>query len=97
MNSWDFYQCRIFLEERIRELPENMELVKAYVTLIEQKAQFDTAYFSQNAEVQKNWSDNHREMNNSWHKFQADVTQKQTESGQYVPAAVGYSNSSGSI
>ena len=81
----------------MRELPENAELVKAYVSLIEQKTLFDTAYFSQNADVQKNWSDNQREMNNSWHKFQADVTQKQIESGQYVPTAFGYSNSNGSL
>lgn len=97
MNDWAFNQCRAFLEERIRELPENAELVKAYVALIEQKTRFDTAYFSQNADVQKNWSDNQREMSKSWYSSQADVTKKQIESGQYAPTAVGYGITNGAL
>lgn len=54
MNDNAFYQCKLFLEQRIQELPENTEFVKAYVALIEQKTKSDIAYFSQTSDVQKN-------------------------------------------
>lgn len=85
MHDFAFNNCRIFLEERMREYPENSELIKAYVTLIENKARFDVAFFSQNADVQKNWSDNQREMNKSWLSANVDVTKKHIEYGQLGP------------
>jgi hypothetical protein len=37
MNDYAFYQCKDFLEQRMCQLPDNTELVKAYIALIEQK------------------------------------------------------------
>lgn len=71
MNDYAFYQCKHFLEQRMQDLPENSELIKAYVVLIEQKTKFDIAYFSQTSDVQKNWSDNH-----------AKIATKQIEVGE---------------
>lgn len=82
MNDYAFYQCKQFLEQRISELPDNAELVKAYVSLIEQKTKFDIALCSQNAEVQKNWNDNQMEMNKQWQTGQTEIVKKQIESGQ---------------
>ena len=79
MNDNAFYQCKYFLEQRIQELPDNAELVKAYIALIEQKTKFDIAYFSQTSDVQKNWNDNQAKMNTSWHENQAKVATKQIE------------------
>lgn len=81
MNDNAFFQCKYFLEQRICELPENAELVKAYVALIEQKTNFDIAYFSQTSEVQRNWNDNQAKMNAAWHENQAKVATKQIEVG----------------
>lgn len=81
MNDYAFYQCKSFLEQRMQELPENSELVKAYVALIEQKTKFDIAYFSQTSEVQKNWNDNQAKINAAWHENQAKVATKQIEVG----------------
>ncbi len=82
MNDYAFYQCKQFLEKRICELPDNAELVKAYVSLIEEKTKFDIALCSQNAEVQKNWNDNQMEMNKHWQAGQTEIVKKQIESGQ---------------
>lgn len=79
MNDYAFYQCKQFLEQRISDLPENAELVKAYVSLVEQKTKFDIALCSQNADVQKNWNDNQMEMNKHWQANQADIAKKQIE------------------
>ena len=81
MNDYAFYQCKSFLEQRISEQPENGELVKAYISLMEQKTQFDIAFFSQNAEVQKNWNNNQMEMNKQWQQSQAEIEKKRIESG----------------
>lgn len=84
MNDNAFYQCKYFLEQRMQEHPENAELVKAYVALIEQKTKFDIAYFSQNSEVQKNWNDNQAKMNAAWSEGQAKIATKQIEMGGRV-------------
>jgi hypothetical protein len=68
MNDWNFHRCASFLEHCIQQNPTNMEFVKAYATLIEQKTKFDMTLCSQNAEVQKNWQTN-----------DADVAKKQIE------------------
>lgn len=81
MNDHAFYQCKYYLEQRMLELPDNSELVKAYVALIEQKTKFDIAYFSQTSEVQKNWNDNQAKMNTAWQENQAKVAAKQIEVG----------------
>jgi aspartate-semialdehyde dehydrogenase len=70
MNDCAFYQCKYFLEQRISEQPENVELVKAYIFLIKQKTKFDIAFFSQNADVQKNWNNNLAEINKQWQQSQ---------------------------
>ena len=81
MNDNAFYQCKYFLEQRMQEFPDNAELVKAYIALIEQKTKFDIVYFSQTSDVQKNWNDNQAKMNASWHENQAKVATKQIEAG----------------
>lgn len=81
MNDYTFHQCRFFLEQKINEFPENIELIKAYVSLIEQKTKFDIAYFSQTAEVQKNWNDNQMELNKNWQAGQIEIAKKQIEAG----------------
>lgn len=82
MNDNAFYQCKYFLEQRISENPENAELVKAYIALIEQKTKFDIALCSQNADVQKNWNDNQMKLNTNWQSTQTDIAKKQLEVGQ---------------
>ncbi|MBU3058783.1 hypothetical protein [Pseudomonas indica] len=41
MKSEDFNKCRVFLEKQISEQPENGELLKAYLRLIELKSDYD--------------------------------------------------------
>ncbi|MCQ9616417.1 hypothetical protein L1889_06610 [Paenalcaligenes niemegkensis] len=79
MNDNAFYQCKHFLEQRMQELPDNTELVKAYIALIEQKTKFDIAYFSQTSEVQRNWNDNQTKMNATWYENNTKVVTKQME------------------
>jgi hypothetical protein len=57
-------------------------MVKAYVSLIEQKTKFDIAFFSQSAEVQKNWNDNQAKVNTNWQTTQTDIAKKQLEVNQ---------------
>jgi len=68
MNDLAFNRCASFLEHCIQQNPTNMEFVKAYVTLIEQKTKFDMTLCSQSSENQRNWENN-----------QADVAKKQIE------------------
>lgn len=82
MNEYAFNQCRYFLEQKISDTPESVELIKAYVSLITEKTKFDIAYFSQTAEIQKNWNDNHRDMNIHWQKIQAEITNQQIGGGR---------------
>jgi hypothetical protein len=84
MNESAFYSCKQFLEQRMQELPDNAELVKAYIALIEQKTKFDIAYFSQTSEVQKNWSDNQAKIHAAWHESSAKIATKQIEVGGMV-------------
>lgn len=76
MNSWDFNNCRAFLEFMIQENPENAELVKAHVKLIEKKTDFDIAVSSHNADVQKNWENSQQEQSKNWQDNQAAVTKE---------------------
>ena len=41
MKSEDFDKCRQFLEKSISETPDNGELLKAYVRLLELKSEYD--------------------------------------------------------
>ncbi|MBO0612069.1 hypothetical protein [Thiothrix fructosivorans] len=82
MNDNAFYQCKFFIEQCISQNPENQEMVKAYVSLIEQKTKFDIAFFSQSAEVQKNWNDNQAKVNTNWQTTQTDIAKKQLEVNQ---------------
>ena len=79
MNDCAFYYCKQFLEYHISELPENAELVKAYICLIEQKTKFDIALCSQNAEVQKRWNDNQIDLNKHWQTTKKEIAEKQIE------------------
>lgn len=82
MNDYVFYQCKQFLEQRICEQTDNAELIKAYISLIEQKTKFDIALCSQNADVQKNWNDNQMELNKNWQSGQTAIVKSQIESGR---------------
>jgi len=82
MNNYAFEQCRFFLEQKINEQPENNELIKAYITLMEQKTTFDIAYFSQDAEIQKNWNDNQTEMNKAWNNSQTEIAKVNLTNGR---------------
>lgn len=79
MNNYDFYNCRLFLEGMIQNHPDNNELIQAYVKLIEKKTEFDIAYFSQDAEIQRNWDNNQMEMNKVWQNGQTEIAKKQIE------------------
>lgn len=85
MNSWDFNNCRTFLEYMIREKPDNAELVKAYIKLIEKKTEFDVASSSHNAEVQKNWENSQKEQSKNWQDNQAAVTKESIKQGTSLP------------
>ena len=52
-NEW-FERCALFLEKKINDEPNNVEFVKAYVSLIKQKTKFDIACFSQTKNAQEN-------------------------------------------
>lgn len=53
MNDSAFHHFAVFLEQKIQDFPENVEFVKAYVALIEQKTQFDIAVSLHAAGLQK--------------------------------------------
>lgn len=61
MNSWDFGQCRIFLEAMIAKHPDNKELVLAYIKLIEKKTEFDIEFFKCDVELKKDYEKNQTE------------------------------------
>lgn len=81
MNSFDFNNCRAFLEYMIQHQPQSNELVHAYVKLIEKKTEFDIASSGHNAEIQKNWENSQKEMTTNWQKTQAEVTKASIEKG----------------
>ena len=85
MNSWDFNNCRAFLEHMIQEKPDNAELVKAYVKLIKKKTEFDIACSSHNADVQKNWENSQKEQSKNWQDKQAEVTKESIKHGAGLP------------
>jgi hypothetical protein len=65
-------------------LPDNAELIKAYIALIEQKTNFDIALCSQNADVQKNWNDNQMELNKHWQSEQTNIAKGQIRSNLHL-------------
>lgn len=81
MNGWDFNNCRAFLERMIHENPDNAELVKAYVKLVEKKTEYDVAVSSHNSEVQKNWENSQKEITKNWQSTQAEVTKESIKKG----------------
>ena len=80
-NEW-FEHCLGFLEQKINENPGSIEFIKAYVSLIKQKAKIEIAYLSQIAESQTNSDDNHTAINNNTGR--AELLKEQIES-QIVP------------
>ena len=56
-NEW-FERCALFLEKKINDEPNNVEFVKAYVSLIKQKTKFDIACFSQTENAQEDCNNN---------------------------------------
>jgi hypothetical protein len=81
MNDNAFYPCKLFIEQRIIDQPDNVELVKAYISLIEHKTIFDIAFCTQTAEVQKNLNDNHMEMNRKFQESQTEIIKRQIDCG----------------
>ena len=61
MNNRSFNDCRIFLEKMIENSPENHELIKAYVKLIEEKTKFDITQLKVNEELEKSLDKNETE------------------------------------
>ncbi len=78
MNSWDFNNCRIFLEDMIRNNIDNKELISAYSKLIEKKSDFDVSFFKADADMRNEWEKNQTERI----KAEADVRKKSIEKGQ---------------
>jgi hypothetical protein len=77
MNNVDFQNCRLFLEAQIEKNPENHELIKAYVRLIEKKTEFDISWFKGDEELRKDFEKNQTERI----KAQSEVTKKSIEKG----------------
>ena len=69
----------------IQEQPENQELVKAYIKLIEKKTEFDIAVSSHDADVQKNWENSQKEQSKNWQDNQAAVTKETIKQGNGLP------------
>ena len=57
----DFENCRAFLETQIDKNPENSDLVKAYVSLFENKTKFDIAYINGDKELRQDFEKNQTE------------------------------------
>jgi len=81
MNSWDFNNCRAFLEFMIQQQPQSTDLIRAYEKLIEKKTEFDIAASGHNADVQKNWENSQKDMTTNWQNTQAQVTKASIENG----------------
>ncbi|MBU2926449.1 hypothetical protein Q4530_07350 [Colwellia sp. 1_MG-2023] len=77
MNDFNFNNCRNFLERVIEANPENSELVKAYVTLIEKKTEADIQFLKGDEAVRKEWEKNLTERM----KDQTEVQKKSIEKG----------------
>ena len=84
MNDYLFQQSAAFLQRQIEAHPENAELVKAYVSLIEHRAQYEIALVTRDGDVQKNLNDNNRLMNIQWQESQASISMKRLEKGMDV-------------
>ena len=80
MNYIDFENCRIFLEKMIEQKPDNSELIKAYVTLIEKKSDFDISWLKTDEELRKDFEKNQTERI----KTQAEVTKTSIEKNAYI-------------
>jgi putative N-acetylmannosamine-6-phosphate epimerase len=78
MNSFDFNNCRFFLEEIIKNNPENKEYISAYIKLIEKKSDFDASFFKADADMRNEWEKNQTERI----KAEADVRKKIIEKDQ---------------
>jgi len=81
MNTWDFNNCKSFLEYMIQEKENNSDLIKAYEKLIEETTKYDIAISSHNAEVQKNWENSQKEITTNFQTNQADVTKESIKQG----------------
>lgn len=79
MNTWDFNNCRVFLEFMIEQQPQSTDLIRAYEKLIEKKAEFDIATSGHNADVQKNWENTQKDITINWQNAQAEVTKASIE------------------
>lgn len=61
INQWDFNNCRLFIEEMIRNNSENKELISVYQKLIEKKADCDIAWLKSDADVRAEFEKNQTE------------------------------------
>jgi len=80
MISFDFNNCRVFLEEMIKNNPENSELIKAYTKLIEEKTRFDIEWIKVDEEIRKDFEKNQTER----FKEKVDVTKKSMDKNGYI-------------
>jgi hypothetical protein len=72
MKSEDFEKCRVFLEKSISDSPENGELLKVYLRLIELKSEYDK-------ETDKAWIEKEIRETESNLQFQATVHSNNTD------------------
>lgn len=86
MNGWDFNHSRAFLETMIAEHPENGEMIKAYIRLIEKKTEYDVAVSAHNAENQRNWENSQKEITKNWHSSQAEIAKESIKKTGLLPA-----------
>lgn len=77
MNDFNFNNCRNFLERMIQSNPDNTELVKAYVKLIEKKSEVDIQFLKSDADVRNEWEKNLTDRI----KAQTEVQKKSIEKG----------------
>lgn len=77
MNDFNFNNCRNFLERMIEANPDNAELVKAYVKLIEKKAEVDIQFLKGDIDIRKEWEKNQTDRI----KAQSEVQKKSIEKG----------------
>jgi hypothetical protein len=79
MNQWDFNNCRLFLEQMIRNHPENKEMILAYQKLIEKKVDFEISFLKTDADFRGEWEKNQTERM----KADAEVRMKSIEKGSF--------------
>lgn len=68
----------------IQDDRSNLELVKAYSSLISKVAEIEIKYFESNMEYSKSYDKNQAEVTKTMHAAQADIAKKQIEKSHFV-------------